>query len=251
MTRRTAEPVTASRWLEYMPLNVLIDRQDSRNPKAHADDDISRAMERFGYTEPVLLDERTGLLVAGHGRVTNLNRKRQTGEDLPDGIEDRGDDWYVPVNRGWRSSDDDEAGAYLVAGNRLTIKGGWHTDPLVSMLTELTETEQQLEGTGYTFADLDLLVSELSAGVEQDPYDEWAGMPDYENTDMKGKHRLIVHFKTEDDERSFLDHVGNPTVRQRSFWWPNDDGHIGHTWAEQFVADEDENGVVEGGGDAA
>lgn len=40
----------------------------SRNPKDHDVTRIRGLVERFGFTNPVLRDERTGRLVAGHGR---------------------------------------------------------------------------------------------------------------------------------------------------------------------------------------
>ena len=196
------------RWQEYMPLNVLLERQDPRNPKDHSDDDLGKSLGRFGYTEPVMLDERTGLLSAGHGRVLNVDIRRAKGENPPDGIVvDSEGRWLVPVNRGWASRSDDEALAYLVASNQLTIKGGWHTDPLTAILSELNRNPDGLDGVGFTPADLDLLIAETSDAT-WDPGTEWEGMPEFESTDRQVKHRLIIHFPTEQDRKDFIALIG-------------------------------------------
>lgn len=146
----TAQP-EMPRYLEYLPLDDLLARMDPRNPKDHADADIRKSMGRFGYTEPVFLDERTGRLVAGHGRLENLDKARQKGKSAPDGILDDADrGWLVPTNRGWSSRSDEEAGAYLVAANQLTIKGGWKPDPLATILSELRALPDGLEGLAMT-----------------------------------------------------------------------------------------------------
>ena len=51
--------------IEYVPLDQL--KKAPRNPKAHSDD-IKTSIGRFGYVEPIVVDERTGCIVAGHGR---------------------------------------------------------------------------------------------------------------------------------------------------------------------------------------
>lgn len=57
--------MSSERRIELMPLGQL--QVAKRNPKKHSGD-ISTSVGRFGYAEPILLDERTGRIVAGHGR---------------------------------------------------------------------------------------------------------------------------------------------------------------------------------------
>ena len=54
--------------IEYAPLADLIAAKHKRNPKDHDIGAISRSVNRFGFTAPVIIDERTGYLAAGHGR---------------------------------------------------------------------------------------------------------------------------------------------------------------------------------------
>lgn len=153
-----------------MPLDDL--PEAVRNPKAHDEQGIDASLDRFGYVEPAVLDERTGRLVSGHGRKRGLQAKRERGEQPPEGVELGAEGvWLVPVYRGWTSRSDAEAEAYLLAANRLTERGGWQNDGLASLLQELAGQEGGLDGTGYTADDLTELVASLTppSGPDFDP----------------------------------------------------------------------------------
>jgi hypothetical protein len=226
------------RRLEYLPLDALIPHPG--NPKGHDEEGIAVSMGQFGVVDLVVLDDRTEQLISGHGRVESFRRLRDAGDAPPEGVTVAEDGtWTVPVIRGWASKDDDEASAVLVALNQGTITGGWIPDKLAMMLGDL-QAKQQLTGTFFTDADVDLLLSDVRAPdfAGQTPEGEWEGMPDYENQDLESKHRLVVHFPTEEDRTRFLEQLGSPTVRQNSIWWPHDDGHVGEDWSTQFVTDD-------------
>lgn len=99
--------------MEYLPLAQL--KRAPRNPKGHAQQIISQSMDVHGYVEAITIDERTGRLVAGHGRLDELEAKKAAEAPMPEGIM-AGDDgeWLVPVQRGWRSKDDAQAENYLL-----------------------------------------------------------------------------------------------------------------------------------------
>lgn len=137
------------------------------NPKGHADAELEGSMSRFGYTEPVMVDERTGRLVSGHGRKRALLALQERQQEPPDGVL-VGDDgqWLIPVIRGWASRNDYEAQALLLASNRLTELGGWDDQSLANLLEQLSqESEQALEATGFTESDLDDLLAKLGDEV--------------------------------------------------------------------------------------
>lgn len=133
------------RRIEYTSIDELTPA--NANPKRHAGEVIEASMDRFGYTEPILVDERTNKIVAGHGRLEALKQLREEGAEPPEGV---GEDWTVPVMRGWASANDDEANAYLVASNRLTELGGWDNTELLSLLDSLDD----LDGVGYTLDEI-------------------------------------------------------------------------------------------------
>jgi hypothetical protein len=161
------------RWTEYVDVDALI--PDERNPKNHADKLLDESLARFGYTEQVMIDERTGKLVAGHGRRELVLRARDTGADPPDGIVVTAGRWRVPVQRGWASANDDESLAYLVASNRLVETGGWEQS-IASTVQQLSDTALGLVGTGYTESDLQLLLAEAEAITANEGDDPDAGV---------------------------------------------------------------------------
>lgn len=149
------------RWTEYVDVDALV--PDERNPKRHDDAGLDDSLRRFGYTEQVMVDERTGKLVSGHGRRELVLRARAHGEAPPDGIVvDAEGRWLLPVGRGWSSKDDDDAFAYLVAANRWVEKGGWYDEALVSGLQALEQTEAGYAGVGYNHDDVNLMLAEIA-----------------------------------------------------------------------------------------
>lgn len=142
------------RRIEYVALDEIAPAD--RNAKGHDASLIGGSMDRFGFIEPAVLDERTGRLVAGHGRREKLIDKRDAGESAPEGIVVRDGVWFVPVVRGWSSIDDTEAEAAGIALNRIGEVGGWRRE-LGTVLDQLALAPRGLEGLGFDAADLDQL----------------------------------------------------------------------------------------------
>lgn len=154
-------PETMPRWTDYIPVDDLV--PDPRNPKGHDEDGLDESLDEFGYTEQVMVDERTGMLVAGHGRRELVLRARDRGLDVPDGIvvDDSGR-WFMPVLRGWSSRDDDHAYRYLVGSNRHGENGGWVDDLLAQGLRLLQDTEAGLRGSGFSDAQVEDLLASIA-----------------------------------------------------------------------------------------
>ena len=150
-------------------------------------------------------------LVAGHGRYLQLRQWAEEGRAAPDGVEvDEDGRWLMPVIRGWSSRSDDDAEAYLIASNQLTVKGGWDDRMLAEVLHDLGEA-QMLDLTGYETDDLAALEDALSAVDDEgepgegDPPDKGealrlagvtVGEPDFDTATGQvwtlGRHRLVV-----------------------------------------------------------
>ena len=152
------------------------------NPKAHDLDTLAASIRRFGFVEPVVVDQRTGLNVSGHGRVKALTVLRDRGEDPPDGIVVDAGRWMAPVFVGWSSSDDDEAAAALIALNRIGETGGWQDDVLLGLLERLGAVDDGLTGVGYDVTEIDVLRRQL-ATVE--PPDEFPSFDDDLDTEYR------------------------------------------------------------------
>lgn len=152
--------------IDYLPLSEL--KRHPRNPKDHDIGAISRSVNRFGFTAPVILDERTGYLAAGHGRIDTLAQLKAQGKQPPANVKtDKKGEWLVPVVRGHGFNSDAEVEAYLVADNRLTSLGGWNEPELAALLQDLAaEDEALLEVTGYDGDDLQALIDALAPATE-------------------------------------------------------------------------------------
>ena len=150
--------------IEYMPLSKL--KRAPRNPKEHDLGMLHSSIERFGYVDPIMLDENTGRLVAGHGRLDALQQMKASGGDAPARIRADGTEWLVPVIRGIAFDDEREAEAYLVADNQATILGGWDEAVLADVLADFAE-DDALEGMGFDGDDLDVLLA-WQAPIDKD-----------------------------------------------------------------------------------
>jgi|TARA_B100000902_G_scaffold112421_1_gene113639 hypothetical protein len=145
--------------VEYLPLSQIVGADI--NPKDHDIGQIYQSIKRFGFTQPIMMNENTGKLLAGHGRLQTLQQMKQGGEKIPNRIKEKDGEWLVPVLKGISFEDDMEAQAYLIADNRLTELGGWNTGELVDTLQELVEGGFSLDGVGYDFDDLETMVTQI------------------------------------------------------------------------------------------
>lgn len=142
-------------WIDYMRLDQIVGAE--QNAKEHDDAGIQGSMSGYGTVESPTLDDRTGRLVAGHGRIDAFRALRAAGREMPRGLKVDADGmWLVPVERGWASRNDDEARAYVLASNHLTTKGGWDEHALLTEL-EYLDSIDMLERSGFDqdeYADL-------------------------------------------------------------------------------------------------
>lgn len=154
-----------ARWLELVTLDELEKRHALRNPRKHDRQGLRASISRHGFVEVPTIDERTGRLVAGHGRLSDIADRRDAGEDPPDGVELADDGtWLVPVLRGWASNSNADAEAYVVTSNRVG-EGRWDDDMLATMLSDYRSDPEWLIGTGFGEDDVDKL---LGKGQEEE-----------------------------------------------------------------------------------
>jgi len=184
--------------LEYVPLASL--RPAARNPKRHEIETVRKSMGRFGYVAPMILNERTGRLVAGHGRLESLKKAKAEGKAPPSRIRVKGGEWLVPVVRGVAFEDDREAEAYLLADNQTTILGGWDDDELQKIIATLGK-EDALAGTGFE----GLFEDDLTQDDPTDLIDHAAELQKKWQTArgqlwLIGKHRLLCGDSTSESD---------------------------------------------------
>ncbi len=116
-------------------------RPYSRNARTHTRKqikEIARSIQRFGFTNPVLIDDRNGI-IAGHGRV-------EAAKLL--------DMQAVPVLR-LSDLSAAEQQAYVIADNRLAEKAGWDREILAIELQSLLDLSLDVELTRFETAEQD------------------------------------------------------------------------------------------------
>ncbi len=168
--------------LQDLPITDL--RPSPRNAHTHSKAQIRQiadSIERFGFTNPVLIDEG-GMVLAGHGRLAAA--KLLALEN-------------VPTLRLSHLSPAEKR-AYVLADNKLAEKAGWDRELLALELGELAillETESlDLTITGFDTGEIDSILSDLGDD-RPDPSDALPepGSPAVEKGDLwcLGKHRLV------------------------------------------------------------
>lgn len=126
------------------------------NPRTHSKKQVAQianAIRRFGFTNPVLVDDANGI-IAGHGRV---EAAKTVGLD------------QVPTVR-LSAMSEAEVRAYVIADNRLAENAGWDRTLLGLELQYLTDLEIDFDVTvtGFDLPEIDLLIGELSVSADSD-----------------------------------------------------------------------------------
>lgn len=141
-----------------MELQHLVEREISSlrpysgNARTHSRrqlKQIAASIERFGFTNPVLVSDG-GEIIAGHGRV-------EAAKLL--GLKS------VPTLALSHLSEA-ERRAYVLADNKLALNAGWDKEILAIELQALVDLEFDVELTGFSLAEIDLVLDEAG---EADP----------------------------------------------------------------------------------
>src|SRR3954452_8502464 len=133
----------------------------STNPRIHSKKQIAQianAIRRFGFTNPVLVDDSNGIL-AGHGRVEAAKEVGLT---------------QVPTVR-LSAMTEAEIRAYVIADNKLAENAGWDRNLLGLELQYLTELQVDFDVTltGFEWPEIDILIGESSPAADDNaPADE-------------------------------------------------------------------------------
>lgn len=169
--------------IEEIPLDDLNPwRQNARTHSRKQIAQIARSIERFGFTNPVLIDERNNIL-AGHGRVraaAGLGMKTAPCLRL---------EHMTPA----------EKSAYVIADNKLALNAGWDKETLAIELQALVDLDFDMELTGFSIPEIDLVIEEAreSATDGRDaPEDDIPPLQDKAITRsgdlwLLGRHRLV------------------------------------------------------------
>lgn len=144
--------------INYQAVTAL--RPRTTNPRTHSKKQIgqiAKAMKRFGFTNPILIDDGNGI-IAGHGR---LEAAKSIGME------------QVPTVLLSAMSEADIR-AYVIADNRLAEMAGWDRNTLGVELQYLSELGLDFDVTltGFDLPEIDILIGELSPDITNDPADD-------------------------------------------------------------------------------
>lgn len=160
-------------------------RPFGRRARTHSDEQIAaiaRAIERFGFINPVILDEN-GFVLCGWGRAQAavlLGIK-----DIP----------YVYITH----LSADEKRAYVLADNKLALRAGWDDELLRVELSELQAAGLDLTLTGFEQAELDELLLSREGAADPDDAPPAPKRPISKPGDLwlLGRHRVLCGSATE------------------------------------------------------
>lgn len=171
---------TVRRELSYRPIGQL--KPYDRNARTHSRSQIKQianSIERFGFTNPILVDDDDRIL-AGHGRVAAARLL---------GISE------VPVIK-LADMSAAERKAYALADNKLALNAGWDQELLALELRELIDLDFEVELTGFSITEIDFAIEAAGSAANDDQADqipELAVEPVSRMGDLwqLGKHRLL------------------------------------------------------------
>lgn len=122
-----------------------------KNPKRHDLASIMESIRTYGFKDPPkfepTLNEGRGGLVEGNGRDKALLEMRKMDFDNPPrGVLVKGGKWLVPILYGVDAQTVQQAEAYAVDHNNLTMLGGDFTPYDVARMWDIAAYEQLLNG---------------------------------------------------------------------------------------------------------
>ncbi len=171
--------------LEHVPVGTL--RPYARNARTHSRkqiQQIAKSIERFGFTNPVLISD-SGEIIAGHGRVEAAKLLKME---------------RVPTLRLSHLSEA-ERRAYILADNKLAQNAGWDQEILALELQGLVDLDFDVDLTGFGLAEIDMILDEAREGspdTPSGPEDELAFVGDPASSVTRpgdvwliGRHRLV------------------------------------------------------------
>ena len=158
-TRNTGAPRGLMGQVAWVPIGRL--KAFPGNPRSHPEAQIAalmRSIERV-WTNPILVDE-SGTILAGHGRLEAARRLGMA---------------EVPTLTIAGLSEAEKC-AVVIADNRLPERAVWDFELLQEHFKKLIEIDFEVELTGFSTGEVDLLMDGKAAPASVDPADDLSGL---------------------------------------------------------------------------
>ena len=153
-TKDAHTAITASGIIERLPEDL---KPWSNNPRTHSEKQLTKlraSIQKFGFTAPVLTDE-SGVILSGHGRV---HAAMSLG--LP----------TIPT-RVLTGLTETQKSAYVIADNKIAALSKWDDALLKSELEILIQQDFDIEVTGFSTAEIDIMFDDVNDSVASNPDD--------------------------------------------------------------------------------
>lgn len=177
------------------------------NSRTHSDAQVSQiaaSIKEFGFLNPIIIDGANGI-IAGHGRV--LAAQKLGMKELP----------VVEASH----LTDAQRKAYVIADNKLALNADWNEKKLFTEITNLLETDFEIELLGFTDNELAKLLGEDNAEIVGDiVFSEELG---------EAHNYVVVYFDNDMDWLAAQTHFDLPSVhskRQNGKPWSKGIGRV-------------------------
>jgi ParB-like chromosome segregation protein Spo0J len=141
--------------LTYINTRELVPyAKNSRTHSAEQVAQIAASIEEFGFTNPVLIDDGSGI-IAGHGRVMAAQKLKLD---------------KVPCIR-LAHLTDTQRRAYIIADNKLAMNAGWDHAMLSAELADLREIDFDLDLLGFDGDEIESILNPVEP-EQSEPSDQ-------------------------------------------------------------------------------
>ena len=153
-TKEAHVAITTSGIIERPPEDL---KPWANNPRTHSEKQLTKlraSIQKFGFTAPVLTDE-SGVILSGHGRV-----QAAISLALP----------TIPT-RIITGLTETQKSAYVIADNKIAALSKWDDALLKSELEILIQQDFDIEVTGFSTAEIDIMFEDVSDSIASNPDD--------------------------------------------------------------------------------
>ena len=123
------------------------------NPRKHPPKGIAKivkSIEAFGFTNPILVQRGTNVVIAGHGRLSAARRLKMK---------------KVPVV--FLDLDETKSKAYNIADNRLQEESSFDFSALADLLLDLDAQNIDMELTGFDLGEIEEMMNWTDSNAEE------------------------------------------------------------------------------------
>jgi hypothetical protein len=159
---------------------------------------LEGVLDSVGWVQRVIVNRTTQHVIDGHLRIALAITH---GEKVP--VD------YVDLTV-------DEEKLILASFDYITQLAVYDKDQLDTLLKSVNSDNEAVQQL------LASLATKTGIIPPDNPYDEWAGMPEFEQEDTTALKSIQVHFASGEDLKAFADLVGQTiTMETKSVWFPS------------------------------